>query len=449
MKILRLFLALIFVGTISLAAQTDSLQVLTLDDCVHLALKNNFDLKLARIDNRVAERTHRQSYSNILPSLTLSYGSSQFERGPSSYLGNDYIGVVPSLPFTYQKTTGRNYFFEARVGQNIFDGGRWYWNIKKTKIEQEISNYQLLASRQNIVVTVRQLYIDLLKQQKLLQVKKQAVERSEEQLKQVQSMYEVGSAARVDVYRSEVNLGNDRIALLNQQTTVMEARQALNLAMGREPNAPLQIDTTVQFERRVGELEDLVQRALQNNPTLKTYQMSIRSASYNEKLAKSAFLPNLSAYFFYQRRVPRFKGLYDDLEREYNWYIGLSLSWNLFNGFNDYLNLQKARLNEQYAREQYEYQILNLKSKVSTLYKNLKALEEIIQVNRTNLLSAKEDYRLAQERYRLGSGTLIELRDAQVKLANAEQILVTAEFNAYLTYAELQQALGELVHAYQ
>ncbi len=449
MKELRLlfWLSLFMVGT--LFAQVDTTRTLTLDDCVHLALKNNYDLKLARINNRVAERTHKQSYSNILPSLTLNYGSSQYERGPSSYLGNDYIGVVPTLPFTYQKTTGKNYFMEVRVGQNIFDGGRWYWNIKKTRIDREVSDYNLLASRQNIIVTVRQLYIDLLKQQKLLEVKKQAMERSEEQLKQVQSMYEVGSAARVDVYRSKVNLGNDRIAFLNQQTTVEKARQSLNLAMGREPTAPLVIDTTVQFPRQVGELQELVERALQNNPTLKTYQKSIISANYNTRLAKSAFLPNLSAYFFYQRRVPRFKGLYDDFDREYNWYLGISLSWNLFNGFNDYINVQKAELNLRYAREQYEYQILNLKSKVSTLYTNLKALEEIIQVNRTNLLSAKEDYRLAQERYRLGSGTLIELRDAQVKLANAEQILVTAEFNAYLTYAELQQALGELVYSYK
>lgn len=438
-----LLLFVLLIPTMILAQ--DSTQVLNLKDCIRLALQNNYELNLAQINNRIAAKNHTQSYSNILPRLNISYGSSKYERGPSSYLGNDYIGVVPALPFTYQITTGRNYSGQLQITQNIFDGGRWYLNIKKSKWDKLASQYSYLSTRQKIIVTVRQLYMDLLKQEKLLEVKKKAVERSQQQLERVKSMYQVGSVAQIDVYRSEVNLGSDRIELLNQRNALLQARQSLNLALGREPETPIEIDSTVQFRKKVEELPRLIQKALQNNPELKIYQTNILSSRYGVKLAKSAFLPNLSGFFSYSRRVPRFEGIYQDLDREYSWYLGINVSWNLFNGFSDYLNVQKARLNKRYAEQQYQYQRLSLKSTVSNLYNNLQALNEIITINQTNLASAREDYRLAQERYRLGSGTLLDLRDAQVKLANAEQILVAAEFNAYITYAELQQALGELV----
>lgn len=420
-------------------------EVLTLNDCIRIALEQNTNLTLANINSKIAAKNYQQSYSNILPNVNLSYSGSQYERGPTSYIGNDYIGENPALPFTYQVTTGHNYYAEIRVGQNIFDGGRWWFNIKKSKLDKESSRFSYLSTRQNIIVTVRQLYIDLLKQQKLLKVKKQAVERSKNQLEQVKSMYEVGSRAQIDVYRSEVNLGNDRIALLNQENAVREARQALNITLGRDPGAPLAIDSNVVFEKEVGELQQMLDEALQRNPELKAEEFNVKSNLQGIRLAQSAFLPNLNAFYFYQRRVPQFKGLYDDFDREYSWYVGISISWNLFNGFSDYLSVQKSKLSYSYAARQLEDSRRNLKAKVTTLYHNLNSLNEIIKINRKNLESAQEDYRLAQERYRLGSGTILELRDAQVNLANAEQILVSAEYDAYITYAELQQALGKLV----
>ena len=422
--------------------QTES-EKLTLDDCIQLALANNFNLNLAKINHKISKQNYLQSYSSILPRINFSYSSSKYEQGPSSYLGGEYVG---ENPFRAKVITGRNYYAEIRAGQTIFDGGRSILNIYKSKYDKMGSSERFLSSRQNIIVTVRQLYMDLLKQKKLLAVKKQAVERSRDQLDRVRSMYEVGSVAQVDVFRSEVNLGADRIALLNQENTERQARQSLNLAIGREPDAPLEIDENVKFEKRVGKLDSLVQKALQNNPDIKAGELSIKSSLYDVRLAKSAFLPNLNAFYSYSRRVPQFKGLYEEFNREYSWAVGLSLSWNVFNGFSDYLNVQKAKLGKRYAEQQLLYDKLNLKSKVTNLYNNLNAINEIIEINKTNLESAREDYRLAQESYRLGSGTLLDLRDAQVKLATAEQILVAAEFDAYITYAELQQALGDLVN---
>ncbi|MFZ0390188.1 MAG: TolC family protein [Calditrichia bacterium] len=444
MKVLSLIAAILILLPAMLAAQANG-PVFTLQECVDMALENNYNLNFAKIDNRIAHKNYLQSYSNILPSVNFSLSGSKYEQGPTSYIGGTYVGENPNIAPTVEVTTGRFYSADLNINQTIFDGGRWYFNIKQSQWNKRSSDFEFYSAQQNVIVTVRQLFMDLLKQSELLKVKKQAVGRSEDQLTRVRSMYEVGSVAQIDVYRSQVNLGSDQISLLNQQNTEREARQSLNIAMGRQPDAPLQIDSTVAFEKDVKDLDSLVQTALHKNPEVQAQRYDIRSAEYGVWNARSAFLPNLNAFYGYGRSVPRFQGLYEEFDREYSWRFGLNLSWNLFNGFSDYLGVQKAELNKRYVSEQLEYSKLTLESRVRTLYHNLEALNEIIEVNRTNLNSAQEDYRLAEERYRLGSGTLLDLRDAQVNLATSEQILVAAQFDAYITYAELQQALGALV----
>ncbi|RMG65010.1 MAG: hypothetical protein D6715_08955 [Calditrichaeota bacterium] len=191
-----------------------------------------------------------------------------------------------------------------------------------------------------------------------------------------------------------------------------------------------------------------MQRALANNPGIKELEQTYRSSRLQIALAKSSFLPRLSAFYTYSRRVPDFKAIYKNFEREFTWTLGVRLTWNLFNGFSDYLNLQQAKINTRVSNERLVESRRNLLSTVKNLYDNLQALKEIIKINQENLESAREEYRLAQERYRVGAGTALELREAQVNLTRAEQILVSAEYNAIITHAQLQAAVGEYVNKY-
>ena len=427
-------------------AQNPQGKALTLEECIHIALQNNSQLRLASYQKQLAHFTYRGSFQDILPSLRLSYGTFKFERGPTSYLGGEYVGKgIPALDRITRQT---DYSFSINFSQNIYDGGYWWNNIHKTHVDEQAQSFNYEAEKQSTILNVMQRYFTLLKEIKLLQVYQQAVERSQKQLERAQRMYELGSAARVDVYRAQVNLGNDKIRLLNQQNVVAKARRDLNLAMGRDPGEPLEIVPEFELEKKREKLQNLIQKAMQQNPTLRKMELDIQSSHLQTKLASRNFYPQISAFFTYSRRTPEFRGLYRELSREYNWTFGLNFSWNLFNGFGDYINVQKAKVNESLAREQYlDYQ-RNLISTIQNLYQTLKAYDEIIAINKENLKAAQEEYRLAEERYRVGSGTALELRDAQVNLTQAEQVLVSAEYDAVIAYSQLQEALGELLEKY-
>jgi len=444
-RIFVIVLLIIFeVGVVSGFSQTDD-KPLTLEDCIRIALENNSNLRIADSRYQIARKDRLGSYRNILPTVDIFYSSSKFERGPSFYIGSEFVGPNP---LTNRITTGRTFNASLSISQTLFDGGFWWNNIRKAKVDEKAMKFGLLSQKQATIVQVEQSYFTLLRELKLLEVYKQAVERSRKQLERAESMYQIGTVSQVDVFRARVNLGNDRIQYLNQKNVVEKARQDLNLAMGRDPQTPLTIVTQFEFQKELTNLDDYIQKAISQNPALKQVEEQYRSAKMQVKLAKSTFMPRIRFFYNYSRRVPEFAALYKDFEREYTWSLGLSATWNLFNGFADLVNVQKAKINERILSEQVVDYRRNLKSTIKSLYDNILAYDEIIKINEENLESAREEYRLAQERYRVGSGTALELREAQVNLTRAEQILVSAEYNAYITYVRLKEAVGQLMDSY-
>ena len=428
------------------AAQAQTTRPLTLDECIQIALKNNVQIRISKYQYLNAQYDRRNAYRNILPTFSISMGVFRYERGPTSYLGNEYVG--PGFPQLDRVVQSTDYSMGLTLNQNIYDGGMWWNTIRKGKVDERSQAYNYEAQRQQVIVTVMQNYFTLLKEIKLLEVNRQAVERSREQLERAESMYELGSVAKVDVFKARVNLGNDRIQYINQENRVRKARQDLNIAMGRNPDEPLEIATDIEFTRHIVTLDSLYQVAMHHNPTLRKYQLDRRSADLQIKIAGSRYFPEISGFFSLNRRVPQFDGVFKEFDREYNYTVGIQLRWTLFNGFADYIQKQKAKVNAMILQEQQTDYQRNLMSTIKSLYDNLKAYDEIIRINRENLEAAREEYRLALERYRIGNGTAIELREAQVNLTRAEQVLVSTEYDAIITYAQLQEAVGKLSDTY-
>lgn len=444
MKFLKFFLIVTVLLPISSYSQNIP-TVLSLDECIQIALKNNPQLKISRNQLGIAEQEQKKSYSNILPSVDVAARYSRFYQAPTIYAGGTQLPEDQKIP----SSDGNNYSTSLDIFQNIFDGGYWWNNISKTKRDRAAQEYSFFVEKQRTIVSVQQAYITLVKDLKLLDVNRQAVQRSEEQLQRTQTQYELGAVAKVDVFQARTNLGNDKIALLTQENAVLSSRQNLNMVMGRDPQETIEIKTDIEVTFDVPSLDSLFQVALQNNPSLKQYEESYQSARLGTKLASSNYWPRLGAFFSYSRRTPEFEtALFKNFDENYSWFAGINISWNIFRGFSDYRNRQQAKLNEKIALETSVDNRRTVMSQVKGLSDNLESYIEIIKINEQNLESSREQYRLAEERYRVGSGTQLEVREAQVNLTRAEEILVGAENNAIITYAQLLEAIGALVDAY-
>ncbi|MBN1406783.1 MAG: TolC family protein, partial [Calditrichaceae bacterium] len=111
--------------------------------------------------------------------------------------------------------------------------------------------------------------------------------------------------------------------------------------------------------------------------------------------------------------------------------------------------VQKAKIAEKTAKENFEEYKRNLASEIEQYYANYKSYLDIIEINKQNLEAANEEVRLAEERYQIGAGTALEVREAQVNLTRAEEILIAAQFNARIVLAQLDNGLGLTYKKYE
>jgi outer membrane protein len=423
---------------------------LTLEDCIEIALKNNTTLRTTKNNNSSAQKDVLASYSGILPSINASATSGRFRRGESTNQGDVPVGydslgrvIYERQTTTQQGFSGTSHDLGVSVDQNIFDGGEWWNAIRYAKSERDRADYYLKSVRNTVVMNVQQAFFDLFRQKKMLEVYDKAVQRSQDQLDKTQKMFELGAVAKVDLYRSQVNLGNDKIQYLSQQNAVITAKNNLNLVMGREPGE-IEIVPEFSLKPAYSNVDSLYQQALEKNPELKSSEQNVRSMGLMVARSYSPLYPQLGGGFRYSRANEEFEKVYSDFDQNWSTSIGLSLRLNLFNGFQDQVRIQKSKLQHKNSMETFEYDKKNLKAAVlqSTDYYN--SYLAIIKIDEENLDAAREEYRLAEERYRIGSGTHIEVRESQVNLTRAEQTLVAAKYYARITQAQLELLLGEI-----
>ncbi len=444
------FFVLLGLGiTNSAKAQDSSATPLNLEQCIRLALKNNYTIHNSYYLKKSSDYDVLKSYKGILPSVNVSVGQGKVENGPSEYLSNEPVDIdnegnviykqrTRKLPSTHRSSSSAS----LSISQTLFDGGIWWNQIRKSKADNKASEYQYESDRNSIILQVQQAYFDLIKQQKLLEVYELAIQRSQAQLDRAQSMYNLGATARIDVYRAKVNLGNDRINFLNQKNVVSEAKKKLNILLGRDPLTPVSVKTEVNINRSLPSLDEMIQTAMQHQPQLKKDLMDVRARSLSVRMAKGLNFPRISVYLNYDRFHENTIKVFSDYDQNYQLRYGLNVSFNLFNGFSDYADIQKAELGRKMAMEALENYKRTLKSQIHKAYMSYKSTLEMIKINRENLDAAKEELRLAEERYQIGAGTALDVRDAQVKLTRAEETLVSTEYQAQLLLAELDNQMG-------
>lgn len=448
--ILSIILPLFIFASVYAQEELQEKEYLTLEDCIEIALQNNVTLRTAMFQESAAEADVLGSYQGILPSLTASAGKSRIDIGASEYLSNEPVGIDPETGNVIYEQRTRSIEKQSRdnnsanlsLNQTLFDGGIWWNQIRKAKADKRSSEYNYLSERNNTILSVKQAYFDLNKQIKLLEAKKMAVQRSQEQVDRTEKMHALGATARLDVYRARVNWGNDRIQMLNQQIQMEESRKKLNLVMGRDPLTPLEIKPIHEVNVKLPDLDELVHTAIRNQPLLKKYEEDIFASDLSVSLAKGINYPRISAYLQYDRFHEDIIKVFSDFNKNYQTRYGINVSINLFNGFKDYANIQKAEINKRIAQEQYEEYKRNLKATLHQYYANYLSTLDIIEINKINLEAAREEVRLAEERFQIGAGTSLDVREAQVNLTNAEQTLIAAQYNALLLLAQIDAQLG-------
>ena len=417
-------------------------QTYSLNESVQVALENKETLKASVMDLQTSKQNVKESYSTILQSLRFSsrMSESQFPQQTGGY--NPSSGEIILDQISSITSASSN----ISLSQNIYDGGVWWNTIRQAKNSYKISEEYNRQIKTNIIKGVHSAYFNYLKAAQLLDVSRSNLMSAQQQLSLAEQRFKLGSSKKTDFLKAEVRFGQARVDLVNNDAALQNAYMNLKNSMGligknidfsvEEVEAPMEI---------IPEFETGFTLLQKSNPSVKAKQYQITAAEINEKIAKGARMPNISANTSVSGSSDNIgDALSNSTNEKQRINTGLSISIPIFSGNSISTRIQKAKISVDKQQSEYLTQLQDLSVQLRYTLDRLKNYEEIIPINETVLESAEEDLKLAQVRYSQGSTTILEVLDSQVSVQQARSSLIRSKYDAYIEQTNLKALLGSL-----
>ncbi len=409
---------------------------LSLKECVDIAIVQNVGVISAQNGYRQSQYNLLDSWMNALPTASTSANYS-FRK---SYGQN--VDPITNLPIVNPGT--RNYSTGLSFGMTLFDGGATWFNIRQSSLQSSSSENGMRATIQNTAFNAKQAYYNLLQIMMLLKVQEDALARSKKQLEVTTSKYELGSASLSDKLKAQVLVAQDSVTLLQRQNDIRNAEFSLNLLLNRDVNTSIDpADSMAEIDFTM-DLDQCLQTAVSDNPTLKKSQNDYDASRTGVWLARSAWVPRVgaSAGWGWSTRTGSEWFSYQKQNASYS--FGINITYDLFDGLHKKTDYSRARLSEKTQRENYGAERNNLIFQVRQSYLNIVTAKLQYQTAVLGEQSAEEDMKLQSERYRLGAASILDLLNAQVSLTQAQSQKVQALYQLNVSVASMTMALGRM-----
>jgi len=404
------------------AGAQEAVRQVTLEEALGLAERNNPNLEQSASSVEIAGYQELSAWGQFLPTVNLAYGYSDASRGV--------------LDPTGQAITTTSYSAQLRGSVDLFRGFRRFTDLKGAKLGVEASEARYREAEFTTSEGVKISYYNAVANRELVRVEVDRVQRQEDQLSFVQQQLELGRATRSDVLRSQVDLNNAKVALLNAQNGARTAQYALAEAVGvTEPLRPV-TESPMEAEPVGASREELLDLALTASPSLTAVRAQAAADEAAVSSAKAAYLPTLALRGGWAWAKEEFP------PRNRSWSVALSGSLPLFDGFNRERALYQARATLDQTRTTERAEELALRKDLDQALGTIDAAAASIDLADQTVDLSSEDLRVTQERYRLGLATILDLQSSQITLLEAEIDQIRRRFDYQIGLARLEALLG-------
>ncbi|HEY0056122.1 MAG TPA: TolC family protein [Pedobacter sp.] len=432
MKYLRNNLLFLFFSAI--APVCFAQDVLTLQEAIEITLKNNYNIQISRNSVEIAERNVSRANAGMIPAVT---GNLTNNNSIQNSTQTRATGEVT------ERNNARASNLNYGVGLNwtVFDGFRMFARYDQLKELQKQGEANLQLSVVSTVSNVMERYYDLVQQQQQLKAFDTAVVISRLRVKTAQTRFDVGKAARLEVLNAQVDFNTDTTNFLNQQALYRNAQIALNEVMARDVTIPFRVSSGFEINENINFL-DVSNLALQQNPSLRAVLISRRIAELDLKQVKANRFPviNLNSGYNFNRSTSPLGFATLNTGRGFNY--GLNASVNIFNGF---LQRRDEKNSEVLIRNaELDYQRVNqsVKAQLASSYQTYLTSLSLVKLEENNQKIASQNLDITLTRYRLGTITQVEIRDAQLNFLNATVRLNNSRYQAKLAEISLGEISG-------
>lgn len=433
-------------------------EVLTASKAVQLALKNNSQVIGAEAGVLDARAGLYGAYSGILPNLSASISRSG--RLTKDAVGNSAIGGIAFPP----QTTFRD---ESYSTQPVVSGR---WNILSLSNLSDFSSARSglraakqsqQATRNDVALAARRQFYEVVRAVRLAQVSSGAVRLARDDERRVRALFEVGSVSRSELYRAQVRTSQSQLDSVLSWHQVTVQRIALARLLGVRESGMGEVDTLLAASPIEVDEPALIAEAAKNRPDLQAADNELISAKASVNSARFLRLPYITIggqVALQSSSTSTFDQPAQDslgaeipgssltsntrLETDRSYGGQVALNWDFFDGLATDARIAANRARQMRAQENRDALYRNLESEVHQAVMTYREAMEGDRLARRTLESATENLKLIQEKYNVGSSTILDLIDAQVQLQRAQSDVVSALAAIRVAEAQLNRVRG-------
>ena len=414
------------------AAQLPPARTLSLAEALTIARENSPDYRSV-LNNRWSASSANTNSLFQLITPTASLSGSRSHNGASSR--SPGAGIPPQQ---YPAVT--SYSWGLNLNYNF--SGSTITNRGVTEANLRLVDADIAGAQTQLESNVRLVYLNVLQAQAQAQLAQRSLERTTESLNLARAKYSVGQGTLVDVRRAEVDKGRGEVAHLKADQAVQNAILVLFVNLGVPAPEPLNLQLSDSFPvtEPAWTQQQLVDLSLERNPTLLAARAASESSTWGLRAARSQFLPSL----FFQGGLGGFRteiaGASTGGKNPFSFTLGASLP--IYDGFSRSNGIQLAKAQQDDQLQAVRRTELLLRSNVAAAFQGLVLTYRTIDIERQNKVAAAEALDLATQRYRVGSGTYIELLTARDAADQADAAFVNSVYDYHKAIATLENAVG-------
>lgn len=436
----RIILAtLAYIGT-GLAIQAQPVPTYTLKSCLEQGLLNNYSLRIVRNEEKISQNNATLANAGYLPTIDLSAG----------YTGN-LNNTETKLRATGEKNKENGVYdqtLNAGINLNwtLFDGFNITANHQQLKELERQGKTNTRIAIEDLIANITAEYYNLIQQKIRLKNFRYAVSLSKERLRIVEERYHIGNFSRLDYQQAKVDFNADSAQYMKQQELLHTSRIELNELMANENvDQPILIHDSLINVNVLLNFEELWNATLQVNANLLKAEQNNRLAELDYKKICARDYPYLKMNAGYGYTLNKYDISANSRRSNLGLNVGLTVGFRLFDG-NRKRQRKNASLAVKNARLQQEQLEQALRADLSNLWQAYQNNLQMLNLERQNLIAAKDNHDIAMERYMLGDLSGIEMREAQKSLLDAEERILAAEYDTKLCEISLLQISGKITH---
>ncbi len=434
--ILKIKFVLTF-GLFAMMANAFAQPILTLNEAIKIGLENNYSLKISKNDLSIADNNVSLANAGILPRVDFNVTDNNSITNTEQELSN---GITQKSA----NANNTNLAYGPVLSWRIFDGFGMFARYDQLEELKKIGEQNLNLTIQNTIAQISTVYFDLVQQKKQMEALKSAIEISTIRLRNSQSRFEIGKAAKLEVLAAKVDLNTDTTNLLRQQNLFANTKIQLNELIARESIIDFEVLDTI-INNKIFEYADLETKISNQNPEIQSAIYAEMVANFNRKQVRALRYPQVSVStgYNFSRSTSDLGFARSSQNRGLNY--GFTASIPLFNGLLQKRNEKNATISIESARFQKEEITLNITSRLRSEYQTYLTNERLTTLEKRNVEIAKQNLQVSFDKFSLGSVAPLELREAQRNFIDANTRFSLAQFDLKISEINLLQLSGQLL----